>query len=779
MLEELKVILKKPMLWITMLGIALIPTIYNVLFLGSLWNPYGNIKQLPVAIVNEDKSVTANGKTFAIGENMVSNMKQSKALDYHFVSEKKAVKGLADGRYYMVVTLPKDLSQNASSLMTSEPKQLNITYQTSQGHSFTASKMVDSAMTRLKENLSKNVTQSYTSAVFSSMSQLQSGLTSLSNGASTLNEGLQTAQSGSQTLSSNLGTLANGGVTLSNGLSTLATGLGTYTTGVGTAANGSTTLVTGLGQYTSGVSSVANGAAQLNQNSAALTSGLSTLSSNLSTLASATSLTDEQSQQINSLIAGLPSLNDSIQSLNTSLSATASADISSYLADIQTQATAIATAAATDRSNYLAAMQATTTYQGLTAEQQADLTQSLSNTPSSVETQANAILTDVSTIATSVTAYQTALTQVQTGVSAIATASNTALPGASSALTTLSTGLSQAHAASQALTAGSQTLSNGLNTYTAGVANLSTGANQLQASNNTLLSGMQSLSSGLSTLSANSGQLNTGVGSLVSGAQQLSSGAEQLATGGQTLSTGLTRLADGSGQMNSALAQAAKQVNLVSVKGNNAKAVASPVKTSHKDKDKVATNGVGMAPYMMSVALMVAALSTNMIFSSLPSGKMVQTRREWLSHRLAVNGVIAVIAPTVLYFAVRMLGLVPNHAGLTYLVTVLASLVFMALVTALISWNNRIGSFMALILLVLQLASSGGTYPVVLSAKFYQTISPYLPMTYSVAALRETISMSGQVSQDIMLMLIYLVAFIALGAGISVRKNKQLLPDNS
>ena len=86
---------------------------------------------------------------------------------------------------------------------------------------------------------------------------------------------------------------------------------------------------------------------------------------------------------------------------------------------------------------------------------------------------------------------------------------------------------------------------------------------------------------------------------------------------------------------------------------------------------------------------------------------------------------------------------------------------------------------MALILLVLQLASSGGTYPIILSNGFYQAISPYMPMTYSVAALRETISMEGQVGQEITFLLIYLIVFIALGAGISVRKNKKMLPENT
>ena len=779
MLEEVKAILKKPMLWITMLGISLIPTIYNVLFLGSLWDPYGNISNLPVAIVNEDKTIQASGRTYAIGDNMVASMKETKALDYHFVSQKEADKGLANGDYYMVVTLPKNLSKDASSLMTDKPQKLKISYQTSQGHSFTASKMVDSAMTKLKDNVSQSVTQSYTTAVFSSMSSLQTGLGTAADGASSLTTGLASAQSGSQTITSNLSTLTSGGQTLGSGLSTLSTGLGTYTNGVSTAAAGASTLTTGLNQYTSGVASLASGSATLNQNSETLQSGMSSLSTNLTNLANATTLTEEQNQQIATLIESLPTLNASIQALNSGLSSAGLADVSTYLTDIATQAATIKTAAETDKANYLSALQGTSTYQSLTADQQADLTQSISGTVSSVSASADAILTDVSTISSSLSGAQATLASLQTSTAALAEASNTALPGASSALSTLSNGLSSANSAAQALSTGSQTLATGLSTYTNGVATLSSGASQLAASNQTILTGSQSLSSGLTKLSDNSSQLTSGVSSLSSGASQISSGASQLALGSQTLTSGLTTLSSGSDSLSTALGRAADQIQMVSVKEDNAKAVANPIETKHTDKDQVKTNGVGMAPYMMSVALMVAALSTNMIFNNLPSGKTPRTRREWLSHRLAVNGVIAVIAPTVLYSAVRLMGLVPNHAGLTYLVTVLVSLVFMALVTALISWNNRIGAFIALIILVLQLASSGGTYPIVLSSDFYQAISPYMPMTYSVAALRQTISMGGHIGQEVLLMVIYLVTFIILGAGISVRKNKSIQTQES
>ena len=53
---------------IAMAAIVLIPTIYTTLFLGSMWDPYGNVDQLPVAVVNNDKSVDYEGKTLAVGD---------------------------------------------------------------------------------------------------------------------------------------------------------------------------------------------------------------------------------------------------------------------------------------------------------------------------------------------------------------------------------------------------------------------------------------------------------------------------------------------------------------------------------------------------------------------------------------------------------------------------------------------------------------------------------------------------------------------------------------
>lgn len=87
----------------------------------------------------------------------------------------------------------------------------------------------------------------------------------------------------------------------------------------------------------------------------------------------------------------------------------------------------------------------------------------------------------------------------------------------------------------------------------------------------------------------------------------------------------------------------------------------------------------------------------------------------------------------------------------------------MALVTALIGWNRRYGSFISLIILVLQLGSAGGSYPIELSPKFFQVIHPYLPMSYIVTALRETISMTGSIGQEVGVLVGFLIAFMIMG----------------
>ncbi|NQK17147.1 YhgE/Pip domain-containing protein [Streptococcus suis] len=819
MLQKVKNIFKKPMTLVTIIGIACVPALYNISFLTSMWDPYGRLDQLPVAVVNQDQSASFQDKNLTIGDDMVDNMKESKSLDFHFVSEKNAEKGLEEGDYYMVITLPKDLSEKASSLLTNQPEPITISYQTSKGHSFVASKMGESAMEKLKTSVSETITKTYTTAVFDSMREIQTGMVEAADGSQQLTDGASQLESGSQTLSNGLTTLTTSGQALVTGANQLAAGVVSYTDGVNQAATGSQTLSSGLTTYTNGVASLASGAEQLNANSSQLIAGVGQLQSGasqveqlvtganqlqagLEQLASSTSLSAEQSSQIQALLTGLPQLQAAINQLNDSLSSIGgltvdTSSLSNLLTEMGSQTQGLLTAAQADKTASIEALQTTATYQNLPADQQAELVGALQNSPSTTATAAQAILDQLSQLSQTLSSLQslsgmaTQISQLQSAVGQINTAANQALPGATTAIETLSSGLNQVNTAlNQQVLPGTQTLTSGVSqlqmqlsggasqlmsgvtAYTAGVAQLAAGGAQLVANNSSIQSGGSQLTSGLGTLASNSSQLVSGSGQLASGSQQLIAGADQLASGGKTLTSGITSLRTGSETLTNSLSSASQQLSVVSVEDKNAQAVSQPVTLEHSDQDDVKTNGVGMAPYMVSVALMVAALSANVIFVKHIDNRSYKNRWDWAKGKLLLNGIIASLAAVILYGVLRLIGIEPAHPMATLGLILLASWTFMALVTALVGWNNRFGSFASLIILLLQLGSSAGTYPIELSPRFFRVIQPYLPMTYSVSGLRQTISMVGNSSHQVWMLSLFLVGFMGLGLLIYNQKDE-------
>lgn len=746
MLEELKALIKNPKLIITMIGVALVPALYNLSFLGSMWDPYGRVNDLPIAVVNQDKPAKMADESLTIGDDMVDKMSKNKELDYHFVSSKSAQKGLKKGDYYMVITLPEDLSQRATTLLNPEPQKLTIRYQTSKGHGMVAAKMGETAMTKLKESVSQNITKIYTSAVFSSMTELQSGLKEASTGSQALASGAKTAQAGSQTLSTNLAALTNASQQFQQGTGRLTSGLTTYTDGVNQVKNGLGTLSTDIPNYLNGVSRLSQGAFQLNQG--------------LSQLTQAITLSDEKAKGIQSLIVGLPVLNQGIQQLNTELSTMETPNLNAdelgnslgAIAQAAKQVIAEETAA---QNEELSALQATSVYQSLTAEQQGELAAALNQSDKSqTVSAAQTILSSVQTLSTGLRTLSQGnnlaqLDQLKSAVSQIASQSNQALPGASSALSELSMGLSKVNGSlNQQVLPGSN--------------QLTTGLAQLNGYNTTIGSGVTKLSEGATALSTKSGELLNGSQQLSEGAGKLADGSFQLSQGGNQLTSGLTDLSTGLSTLNGSLAKASQQLSLVSVQDKNARAVSKPVLLNEKDRDDVKTNGIGMAPYMIAVSLMVVALSTNVIFANSLSGRPVKNKWDWAKQKLVINGFISTVGSIILYLAIQLLGFEAHYGMKTLGFIILSGWTLMALVTALVGWDDRYGSFASLVMLLLQVGSSGGSYPIELSGAFFQTLHPFLPMTYVVSGLRQTISLDGNIGLEIKVLTGFLLAFMML-----------------
>ena len=868
MFKEWKAILKKPTFIIVMIGISLIPALYNIIFLSSMWDPYGQLSDLPVAVVNNDKEASYNGNSMSIGKDMVSNLKENKTLDFHFVDEDEGKKGLEDGDYYMVVTLPSDLSEKASSILTDHPEQMQIDYQTSSGHSFIASKMSDSAMTQLKQSVSTNVTETYTKALFNKMVDLKDGMSQAASGSEKLTDGANQLVTGSQTLTTNLHSLADSSLTFSNGteqftrglssyisgveqlhlgLGNFNSGLVTYTgavsqldnglgqlsskspelvrginqlyTGVESYTGGVSQLNTGLNQFSSGVSaytngvvSLATGANQLSNQSATLRMGVEQLSEGIQQLSSKLDASSEKKDQINQLSSGLNQLNQVIQNIDVG----DTKQLDSVLSSMVSLSNQMLASAQSEKATTLANIQSTAAYQSLTSEQQAEISASVSQNSTDSIQSAQSIIALVQGLQGSLENLQ----NQSSNLSTLKNQANQVLPLASTSLTGLSSGLTEIQGAvTSKLVPASQSITSGVKAYTAGVDKVSQGASQLSEKNSNLTGSLDQLVSGLTTLTQKSSNLTAGVGQLVektpelvsgieklstgsnqlnqksqeliagvdklqSGSSQLADKSSQLLSGASQLESGANKLADGAGKLaeggtkltsgleglqigvaslGQGLGNASDQLKSASTESKNAEILSNPLSLSKTDNDQVPVNGIAMAPYMISVALFVAAISTNMIFAKLPSGRHPESRWAWLKSRAEINGIIAVLAGILVYGGVHLIGLTANHEMRTFILIILTSLAFMSMVTSLTTWNSRIGAFFSLILLLLQLASSAGTYPLTLTNDFFRAINPWLPMSYSVSGLRQTISMTGNIHHQVIFLAVILALFTGLG----------------
>ena len=100
--NEWKSLLKNKILLIVIAAVILIPVIYAGLFLKSMWDPYGNLDKLPVAVVNLDKKADYEGTPLDIGREMTEALKENDSLDFYFVDSAEASRGLANGTYYKI-----------------------------------------------------------------------------------------------------------------------------------------------------------------------------------------------------------------------------------------------------------------------------------------------------------------------------------------------------------------------------------------------------------------------------------------------------------------------------------------------------------------------------------------------------------------------------------------------------------------------------------------------------------------------------------------------------
>ncbi|MET9664120.1 YhgE/Pip domain-containing protein [Streptomyces sp. NPDC006475] len=258
--------------------------------------------------------------------------------------------------------------------------------------------------------------------------------------------------------------------------------------------------------------------------------------------------------------------------------------------------------------------------------------------------------------------------------------------------------------------------------------------NELNSGARKVAQGADKLHSGLSTARSGSTELDTGVGRLKKGAG--------------TLDGGLFKLADGSDELAGGLNDGVDKIPDYDKKDRDRRTevMADPVKLASQSLHKAPNYGTGFAPYFIPLSLWVGSMVAYMIISPLNRRALAAGASAW---RIAVAGWLPVVALGLVQVVALMsvlhwtVGLQMVHAAGTVGFLALVILCFAAIIQWLNARFGAAGRILVLALLMLQLTSAGGTYPVQTSPAFFNAIHPFLPMSYVVDALRRLITGGG------------------------------------
>ncbi|EOI53554.1 YhgE/Pip domain-containing protein [Enterococcus gilvus] len=770
--NEFKNLLKNKILLISVIAITFIPIIYTSIFDKSLWDPYGGIKNFPVAVVNEDESVELMGQKVNVGDQVIDNLKKDKELDWKFVSEKQAMKGLKELDYYMIITIPKDFSKSAASVIDADPKKMEITYTTNDSYNYIGKEISQVAATELEMKVRNQVVQAYASAVdtaagkmvgalnqaadgsnelYSGSGQLANGINAYTNGVSQADDGSKKLAGGTAQLAAFVGPLSSGVSQLDAGSKELSNALG----GIDAAINSNQAKIT---EADAGVESLSVAArlmaeslqnfennlnpeirVQLSKQIEALDSQLNELIVNANELASISMDSSQLDQKNTEISRKLLALTDEFDAANQS--------INSKISDI------------IQKNEELSERLKSELIKNLNAAVDSDMAnlnqritnkindinknlEELSNITLVLAQQANEVSNISGSMAKNTQNVQVTFSEFKKGNQQIEMALGV-VPASESAQSIVNQ-LNQ-------LSAVLNHTAEDIPTAVAGVHKLASGSEQLTGGLNQLQGKLPELSSGVDQLNAGSDQLEDGLDELNSKSPELVSGIKQLQAGAGELANGLDSGVD--------------KAKSVKVTHKTIDQFVDPTGLKNDQYSKVKNYGEALAPYIMSLALFVGCMLFNFVYPIRKSSMDGQSSLDWWLSKVSLGFVVSSLMAIIQVTTMILLGLPVYNLGLLYLTALITAWCYMSIVMFLAMTFDNPGRFAAMILLVLQLGGAAGTFPIQTQGKFFQLIHPFLPMSYSLYAFREAIAggiSNGLVNKSYTILLVLMVLFVSL-----------------
>ena len=822
-LVELKRLTSGVLPVLVLLAMSCIPLLYGSLYLYGNWDAYGNVNGIVGALVVEDEGAKdASGNDLNTGADVKKSLLDAGTFDWKSVETRdKAVQGVSDGTYDFALVIPKDFSARLVSTGSFKPDEKGNTGPinpqaagleiiTNDANNYVLTNIVTKAGTAVRDSVASKVGDKTANTLLASFTtihgkmneaadgadkinantvKLSDAMTQLADGTGTLNDGAVKLADGSEQLVDGSSRLIEGQNKLADGSSQLADGAGTLNQGAGKVNDGAVKLADGSSTLTNGASDAHNGASQLADGSAALANGTGSLK-----------------KGANDLAQGAQQVADGTHSLKNALDQDGVRQLPGTLTAMCQNLNSIDTSApsgdfGTDLSNTVVSKVAEDTRQKL-----APLVESGSisqETADAIVANINSEQTKSAVASANDQALKNHLAQHgQAGSDVLAKLQtlkndNCVATGESAAaqkLSTLIDGVDKLDSGATAVAQGAGTLRDGITKLDSGATTLADGSAKLADGTGKVADGASTLNNGAAQLADGTGELKNGTGNLHNGAQQLADGEKEaldgqnkLHEGATTLQDGSSQLADGTGKLNSSTDQIAdgagqlkdgtgqlstglqngtRQIpNLNEEQQKDvASVMSSPVDLEHSSLANGRNYGEGMGPFFMCLALWIGGLmlvqtlrplNNRALASKAPTARIILG--SWLPF-----GLIGIAQAVLMFAAVKFgLGFQMAHPWLAFLFLCFVATIFTLFIHGVVVFFGSPGKLIALIIMILQLITAGGTMPYETLPHAMRWMHDFFPMGYAVTGMRRL--SYGINESSLMPIMMYLLLWGAVG----------------
>ena len=822
-LVELKRLTSGVLPVLVLLAMSCIPLLYGSLYLYGNWDAYGNVNGIVGALVVEDEGAKdASGNDLNTGADVKKSLLDAGTFDWKSVETRdKAVQGVSDGTYDFALVIPKDFSARLVSTGSFKPDEKGNTGPinpqaagleiiTNDANNYVLTNIVTKAGTAVRDSVASKVGDKTANTLLASFTtihgkmneaadgadkinantvKLSDAMTQLADGTGTLNDGAVKLADGSEQLVDGSSRLIEGQNKLADGSSQLADGAGTLNQGAGKVNDGAVKLADGSSTLTNGASDAHNGASQLADGSAALANGTGSLKKGANDLAQgAQQVADGTHSLKNALdqdgVRQLPgTLTAMCQNLNSIDTSAPSGDFGTDLSN-----TVVSKVAEDTRQKLVPLVES-----GSISQETADAI--VANINSEQTKSAVASANDQALknhLAQHGQAGSDVLAKLQTlkNDNCVATGES----AAAQKLSTLIDGVDKLDSGATAVAQGAGTLRDGITKLDSGATTLADGSAKLADGTGKVADGASTLNNGAAQLADGTGELKNGTGNLHNGAQQLADGEKEaldgqnkLHEGATTLQDGSSQLADGTGKLNSSTGQIAdgtgqlkdgtEQLSTGLQNGTRqipnlneeqqkdvASVMSSPVDLEHSSLANGRNYGEGMGPFFMCLALWIGGLmlvqtlrplNNRALASKAPTARIILG--SWLPF-----GLIGIAQAVLMFAAVKFgLGFQMAHPWLAFLFLCFVATIFTLFIHGVVVFFGSPGKLIALIIMILQLITAGGTMPYETLPHAMRWMHDFFPMGYAVTGMRRL--SYGINESSLMPIMMYLLLWGAAG----------------